>query len=210
MRIRTLAGTALVLLSLPGAAAAQAAWDTPSFLPPAPGDDIGAYYVQPDASDWGVVGIWRQQGNLNLGARLGVVQPSFGGADLMWMAGGESWGTLLAAGAQLPVNVAWTLGFGASFGNGVTFARVPVGVSIGRWLDLGGLAIQPYAHPRLGLDIYAPDEGDSETELAFLADLGVDLALGSALTVRAGISLGDADAVGVGVAYRMQRRVEVR
>ena len=209
MRARALTASAALLLCLPGAAAAQA-WDTPSFLAPAGGDDIGAYYVQPEGADWGVMGIWRQRGNLNLGARVGVVQPSFGGADLVWLVGGESWGTLVSAGAGLPVDAAWTLGFGASFGNGLTYARIPLGVTIGRWVDLGGVAIQPYAHPRVGIDIFAPDEGDAETELAYLADVGIDVALGAALTVRAGISLGDGEAVGIGVAYRMLRPVEVR
>lgn len=207
MRARALTASAALLLGLPGATAAQA-WDTPSFLAPAAGDDIGAYYVQPEGSDWGVVGIWRQRGNLNLGARVGVVQPSFG--DLVWLVGGESWGTLLTAGAALPVDAAWTLGFGASFLNGLTYARIPVGVSIGRRLAVGGVAVQPYAHPRVAVDIFAPDAGDAETELAYLADIGIDVALGTALTVRAGVSFGDREVVGIGVAYRMQRPVEVR
>lgn len=196
-----------VALSLLSASSVRAqAWDTPSFFPPRPGDDLGIYFVQPDGADWGLAGIWRQAGSLNLGVRGGLVQPEIG--DIAIQVGGEVWGGLFEAGPAFPVDVAWTLGFGASFGD-FTYARIPAGVSIGRELLLGGFTLTPYVHPRFALDIFAQDDR-SDTDTSLVGDLGVDLALGGGLTVRLGATFGDLDAFGAGIAYRMARGVEVR
>lgn len=195
----------LVLLAAPPAAAQ--AWDAPSFLPPRPGDDLGVYVVQPDGADWGLAAIWRQGGSLNLGARVGIVQPEVG--DLAFQAGGELWGSLLEAGATFPVDVTWTAAFGATFGEG-THARIPVGVSVGRALSFGGLGFTPYLHPRFALDVFAQDDF-SDTDTSLLTDVGIDLSLGERLTVRVAASFGDGgDVLGAGVAYRVARGVEVR
>ena len=203
MNVKTVVIAAAALLAASGAQAQV--WDAPSFLPPRPGDDIGVYLTQPDGSDFGLQGIWRQGGNLNLGVRLGYVD--FGGFD-SFIAGAETWGALLAAGADLPVDVSWTLGLGAAFGD-FTLLSVPLGVTVGRALVLSPVTLQVYAHPRLAL-IAASNNSNTETDLDGFFDLGADVHLNEEWKVRLGFTLGGTDAFGIGLARRFGRGVAVR
>lgn len=198
---------AVVLASLILASDARAQIDTPSFLPPRPGDNIGVYLTDVGGADFALQGIWRQGGNLNLGLRVGYIEIPGAGAIVV---GAESWGLLAAAGPRFPVDVAWTLGAGAAF-NGGTLLEVPAGLSIGRVFDVEPITLQVYAHPRLALFV-EPDaaNADDELDVGVLFDIGADAAVNENLTVRLGITSGKIDAVGIGLAYRWSRNVVVR
>lgn len=188
-----------------GQVAAQP-WDVPSFFSPRPGEDIGIYVVDMDgADDLGIVGIWRQEGNLNLGVRAGVLD-----GDHISL-GAEFYGPI--RGVNAPIYMSWLLGVGGTF-NGATWLRIPAGVSIGTSFDAGSLDIMPYVHPRVALDYVSWDapEGvdDSDSELNFDLDLGADISLGPQWVFRFGATVGDFDGIGVGIAYRMGRRLVVR
>jgi hypothetical protein len=208
-RVLVLAGC--LLLGSVTSAAAQVAWDAPTFFSPRPAEDIGLYAWVPEhaAVDYGIAGIWRQHGNLNLGVRLG-----FAGSD-NYMIGAEFFGPLNLLGPQSGLLTSWVLGLGATF-NDVTQLRVPFGVSVG--VDLGppgGVRLMPYVNPRVALDILAFDVGGSEqtdTELNFAVDVGADAALGESFVLRVGATVGGTGATtfGAGIAYRMSRRLIVR
>ena len=188
-----------------GQVAAQP-WDVPSFFSPRPGEDIGIYVVDMDGTDdLGIVGIWRQEGNLNLGVRAGVLD-----GDHISL-GAEFYGPI--RGVNAPIYMSWLLGVGGTF-NGATWLRIPAGVSIGTIFDAGSLDIMPYLHPRVALDYVSWDapEGvdDSDSELNFDLDLGADISLGPQWVFRFGATVGDFDGIGVGIAYRMGRRLVVR
>ena len=70
--MKRLALAVVFVLAGAGAVSAQS-WDSPSFMSPVQGDDVGVYFVDGDVADWGLQGIWRQTGNLNLGIRGGVL-----------------------------------------------------------------------------------------------------------------------------------------
>lgn len=193
----------LLVLAGAGQASAQA-WDSPTFFSPRQHDDLGVYVIFPDGGDVGVEGIWRQSGNLNLGVRLGI-------ADEVVLLGAEFYNPIRLS--QSPLLLSWLLGFGASFGDNATWLRVPFGVSLGGNLDAGSLQITPYVHPRVALDVVVVDVGDEEvtdTDVNFDVDLGADVLLSPAWTLKFGATVGHSDAFGVGLAYRMQRRVVVR
>jgi hypothetical protein len=201
---------ALLLVGFAAPAAAQA-WDTPSFFAPRPHDDVGAYLIKPEGGDLGVVAIWRQSGNINLGVRGGIGGDS---DDRVFMLGAELYGPVPLATTGLPILLAWNTGIGAGF-NGVTSLRIPLGVSIG--LDLGresGLAITPYVHPRATFDLFvierANGEEDTETDFDVEVDIGADVQLGERWLLRAGFSLANVEVFGVGLAYRLPRAVAVR
>lgn len=202
MKIRTLAmvGTALLIAS---SARAQLAWDAPSFMPPRPGDDIGVYLN--DVDNFGIQGIWRQGGNLNLGLRIGYIDRI---GDGIIQVGVESWDLLVAAGDALPVDLAWTLGAGASF-NGATSLEVPLGLTFGLPVDLDFVSLQVYAHPRLGIFVHSVAD-NTNLDLDVLFDLGVDAALNENFKLRLGATFGGNDALGIGVAYRWTRGAVVR
>jgi hypothetical protein len=202
MKIRLLV-ISLAFLAIAAPARAQVPYDAPSFMPPRPGDDIGVYLS--DIGDFGIQGIWRQSGNLNLGLRLGYID---GGGDGAITVGAETWDLLFAAGDPLPVDVAWTLGVGAAI-NGGTTLEVPVGLTFGLPVDLDQLQLQVYAHPRLGLFVHAVND-DTELDLEGLFDLGVDAALNEDWKLRLGATFGVWDAIGIGMAYRWTRGAIVR
>lgn len=180
-------------------------WDTPSFLPPRPGEDVGVYLTWPDGADLGVQGIWRQHGNLNLGVRVGFLDRA---VDDAFIAAAETWGGLLSAGGDFPLDVSWTLGAGAAFGD-VTVFSVPLGLTIGRALVLSPLTFQLYGHPRLAL-VAASAGNNTSTDLEGFLDLGADLHLNPEWKLRLGFTIGGTDALGLGLAYRFGRGVAVR
>lgn len=182
------------------------AWDAPSFLSPRPGDDLGVYFFDPAGGDWGLMGIWRQTGAINLGVRGGIADTP---GDARILLGSEVFGSLVEEGYRSPLDLTWTAGIGATFGDGTAF-RIPVGMSIGREFRGAGFGLQPYVHPRVAFDHYSSGDA-SDSEFNVLADLGVDMHVGSSLKLRVGASLGDAgDAFGFGVAWRAERGVAVR
>ncbi len=206
MLIRTLV-VVLATLILASEARAQHQYDTPGFLPPRPGDDIGIYLADVSGADFALQGIWRQGGNLNLGLRIGYIEIPGDGAIVV---GAESWGLLAEAGPRFPVDVTWTLGAGAAF-NGGTVLEIPAGLSIGRIFDVAPITLQVYVHPRFALFV-EPEAANPEDELDVggLFDVGVDAAVNENLTFRLGVTRGKINAAGIGLAYRWSRNVVVR
>ena len=205
--MKRLALAVVFVLAGAGAVSAQS-WDSPSFMSPVQGDDVGVYFVDGDVADWGLQGIWRQTGNLNLGIRGGVL----GGDDQTYgLIAAEFFGPIMSGNADLPlIVITWTAGAGAIFGDG-TAISVPVGLSFGANLDAGRIAIIPYVHPRFAIDFLTGD-GDSEVELNLPVDLGADVRLPNGAIIRVGGTLtGDFhEAIGVGLAFPFGRSVSVR
>jgi hypothetical protein len=208
MTIKRTALLTIVPFLLPATAHAQA-WDAPSFFSPRPGEDLGIYAVKPDgAADWGFMGIWRTEGNLNLGVRAGYLTGE------TWMVGAEFHGPVDIFGPGSGLLMSWVLGAGASFRSGWTHARVPFGVSLGTELGTPDLLLVPYVHPRVALDLRSYDlpggTERTETDARFDVDLGADAVLGQSFVVRVGATIGDVNTFGVGIAYRLGRRLVVR
>ena len=190
----------VVLMGVASGTEAQVSWDVPSFLGPRPGSDIGIYLVDPDAfgADLGLQGIWRTTGGANLELRVGYLDAPDGILQL----GAATWGPVVVEGEDFPLDIAWTVGGGVSV-DGLTTVSVPGGLSIGHTFDLESVAIQVYGHPRVALLIYEhPISDDLELDLEGQFDLGADFFLTEGLTLRVGASLGDYDALGIGLAWR--------
>lgn len=200
---KTLIGTAVMLLmtSVAGASAQEAPilWNSPTFMAPHPGSDLGVYLVDTDGADLGFHGVWRTDGNMNLGLRAGYLDTPGDGVLLF---GAETWGDIAVQDADFPLDLAWTAGAGASV-NGSTIVGIPVGVSFGRTIDLeDSISFQLYGHPRIGLAIFENAADDLELDLEGQFDLGADFYLSQDVTLRIGVTLGDFDALGIGVAFR--------
>ncbi|MGH7447477.1 MAG: hypothetical protein ACRELT_07940 [Longimicrobiales bacterium] len=199
----------LALFSGIGAPLAAQAWDAPSFFSPRPGEDIGLYVIRPEGGgDLGFAGIWRQEGNINLGVRAGLA----GGGDL-FSVGAEFYGPLDVLGPQSPLLISWIVGAGGTF-NDATWLRIPLGVSVGMNLGSpGSIRVMPYVHPRVAFDLVAfdtPAGEETESEFNLDVDLGADIGLGQQFVLRVGATIGDRDALGAGIAYKMGRRLVVR
>jgi hypothetical protein len=208
--MRTYSWFVALLLGMAAPLAAQ--WESPTFFSPHPGEDLGVYAWNPAGGlEWGVGAIWRQEGNLNLGVRVGLSEGS------NYHVGAEFYGPLNLLGPQSQLLMSWLLGVGATF-DGLTWLRVPAGVSLGLNLGTpGSVQLKPYVFPRVAFDLFAEDiagEEETSTEFNVDVDLGADVALGSSFVLRVGYTLGITDSgfntIGAGIAYRMPRRVAVR
>lgn len=208
--MRNLSSVLLLALFTGTAAPLSAqAWDAPSFFSPRPGEDIGLYIIRYEGGgDPGFAGIWRQEGNINLGVRAGLA----GGGDL-FSVGAEFYGPLDVLGPQSPLLISWIVGAGGTF-NDATWLRIPLGLSIGMNLGSPGtIRIMPYVHPRVAFDLIAfdtPAGEETESEFNLDVDLGADIGLGQQFVLRVGATIGDLDAIGAGIAYKMGRRLVVR
>ena len=199
---KTLIGAVVALLGIASAASAQEPpilWDTPSFMGPRPGSDLGFYVMDVEGSDIGFQGIWRTDGAMNLGLRAGFLDTPGDGIVVL---GAETWGLLVEDNPDFPLDLSWTAGAGAWL-NGRTVVAVPVGLSIGKTLDLdNSMALQLYGHPRIGLVLFEDVNDDLEAGLEGQFDLGADFYVSPSVALKLGISLGDTDGLGLGVSLR--------
>jgi hypothetical protein len=126
--------------------------------------------------------------------------------------GAEFFGPIVSPHDTQILAVSWLVGAGASF-DGVTWLRIPAGISVGTEIQGSSVTITPYVHPRVALDVFSFSRGnggnDTESQLNFDADFGADFAF-SRWIARFGLTVGERDAFGFGLAYRIPRGVAVR
>jgi len=101
-----------------------------------------------------------------------------------------------------PLDIGWNAGIGASYGEYLVVSA-PVGISAGRSWSSGSVWFAPYLGLGAVLDYRRGEEApDEEFALEPSAEVGVDLSFDRArrFVIRAAASLGDRQAVSVGVA----------
>lgn len=199
-RVGWIFGVGLVLLTFAAEARAQVAWDSPMLLPPRPPVGLGLYLVEPAGGDLGGMLTWRSGGGpANIGFRVGVAEDTpdddiavFGGADFT--------GSIRAGG--FPLDLAWLAGVGLGISDAVLIS-VPFGLSVGGTINADGVRFTPYGSPRIVLDaLFNGGEGDdSDLDLDVAVDLGVDFFFSPGWGIRVGGTLGDRDAVAIGIIF---------
>lgn len=200
---RMLVGAALAAaLCVPAAVSAQA-WDSPMLMPPRAVDDFGIYLVDLAGAGVGVMGTWRSPG-YNFGLRAGIAERSddgiaaFGGVDYN--------GAINRATDAFPLDIDWVLGAGLGAGDGV-LVSIPLGLSAGHTFTGDGASFTPYVTPRVVLDAFFDSPAEDGLDLDFAVDVGLDLRLGrasnalSGVTIRFGGTLGNREAVAIGVVF---------
>lgn len=202
---RTLALAAGLLLLAPTGASAQVHWDSPFNLGPGVVSGLAVQLVDPDPGDGvGAMVSWRRSPVPGgPGFRVGVAEgfrddvAVFGGVDVS--------GALMARDEEFPVDLIWAAGAGGSVGDHALLS-FPAGLFVGRTFTGDEIRFVPYAGPRLDLDAHLGREtplggDDDEVDLALSADLGLDLVFSERLTVRFGGSVGDHEALSIGVVF---------
>lgn len=163
----------------------------------ADGDGITAFAFQ-----------WRE--GTSVGTQLsfdaGLADPEADGADVALMLGGQFARSLARSRPDMPLDVLFTAGVFTQLSNDVTVLSIPVGASIGHRFPIEGtgMAITPYIHPRLALQYVSFDNdvaNGSDTDLDISFDLGGNLDLTPQLALRLSATFGDADAIGLSLAY---------
>lgn len=103
---------------------------------------------------------------------------------------------------DFPLDGAVTAGIGGRFGDGESQAYIPVGLSLGRRVELENSTVEftPYFHP-----VLAPTFGDGsyDSGLLFGLGLGVDFSFNKKFELRVSGALGDYN--GIGISFAMLR-----
>lgn len=179
-------------------ASGQVAWDAPFFTPPTPRAGWGVYLTDPaGGDDIGVMSTFRGSGLL--GFRVGIAEARGDGLDVF--GGVDLTSPLIRASSDLPVDISWVAGFGISGGDDLLIS-VPFGVTMGRDLVSDGIRFAPYFTPRVVLDAWFGDEEpDEDLSLDFAFDIGADVAFSEGWAIRFAGTVGDRDAVAIGVNF---------
>jgi len=199
---RTWLLVAALLLLPAGPAAAQIAWDAPWLVPPGPRPGFGIFLMDVYGGGLGVMGSWRSPTG-RYGLRGGIAEDprddlgGFGGVDFS--------GPITRASYDFPLDVDWVFGAGLGVADWVRVS-VPFGINLGHTFRDGGAAFTPYITPRVVFDALFRGNNDergddSEADLDFAADIGLDLRFPrTGFLVRFGGTLGR-DAVAVGLVF---------
>ena len=135
----------------------------------------------------------------------GFADPDAAGSDARLILGGGFAYQMLRERQDMPFDMVFTGGLGASFGDNVTLIRIPFGVAAGHRFPIEGkFAITPYVHPRLSIDyisIDTPFGNVSDTELNLDIDLGGNFEINEQMQLRLALLLGDGDAIGLSFAW---------
>jgi hypothetical protein len=158
---------------------------TPSFMAPRRSMDVGVY-LSDGPGEFAVEGIWRRGfGEFDLGFRAGVADTP----EASILLAGEYRNPLALS---APIDVSITAAVQGAIGGTSTLGAM-VGTSIGHTFATPEINFTPYFHPRIGL---------IEDDLEMLADLGLDLGVGSSLEVRLAIVVEEAGSEwGVGLSW---------
>jgi hypothetical protein len=210
---RALRAPLLLVLALGGLgaatrdAAAQAPWESPQMLAPASPAGFGLYVV-----DWGLgpgdgvgllVAYRGQAAPGGIGLRAGAAR---GFDDEVIVAGGADFSLpLFQASADFPLDVIWTSGIGAAWGD-YGQVGVPIGFAAGRPLGSDAIWFNPYVSARAVFEGYFGQDRPSEDfALSLATDIGADVSFDRArrFIIRLAASLGDRHALVAGVHARL-------
>jgi hypothetical protein len=206
--MRTVPRSLLVALSLLAPAVIEAqAWAYPSFQPPR----VTTREFNFGIADAGGAGTsllfqWREEAadEQQLSLDAGIADPARRGADLVAFVGGQYARQLSRSRTDVPLDVLFTLGAYLALGD-VNLLRIPVGVSVGHRFGLeDGMALTPYVHPRLSLDLCSDCRGSSD--IAISLDFGMSFDVTRTIAVRAAALFTatdafDEDGFGVSIAW---------
>jgi len=195
LRLRVLLALAALL---PAARAGAQAWAYPAFQPPRV--IVREYNFGIADSDWGgsvLVFQWREQSGpaTQFSFDLGIADSEFEDGDLVAFGGLALAHRLSAATNEVPIDFLLTGGIYLAIGD-ITLFRLPVGLSLGHRFDMGsGMALTPYLHPRVSLDVCS-DCGGSDSDIGLTFDLGLNFQLSRSVSIRGAAVFGGDDSFG--------------
>ena len=179
---------ALAALVAPPAArtAAAQSWFTPSFQPP---QVSTRDYTLAVAANAGTAALFQWREGLgpdsHFGLEGGLVDTDGDGGTKLLLGGSYAYQLTRTTAAQ-PLALLFTAGAGLAVGDGPDLFRIPVGVSVGHRFALDGeMAITPYVHPRLSLDLVTGGNDDADnTDLSIDFDIGASFEITRQLALR--------------------------
>ncbi|HEY5545485.1 MAG TPA: hypothetical protein VIK50_05475 [Gemmatimonadaceae bacterium] len=204
-RLRLATVLALAAL-LPAARSDAQAWAYPAFQPPRViTREYNFGIADTDRGGTSLVFQWREQSGpaTQFSFDLGIADTEGRNSDLIVFGGIALGHRLGSATDEVPIDFLLTGGVYLAIGDR-TFFRLPVGLSLGHRFALdGSMALTPYVHPRVSIDV-CNNCGGSDIGLAF--DLGASFELSRSVAIRAaavfsGSDSFDGDGFGISLAW---------
>ena len=195
---RYLALFLVVSAPLASEAAAQAT-GMPSFNAPYRAftrSEIGVVFSFPSGGGTGIEGAYRMSsGKFDIGLRGGFLD---GGPSTILLVGAEARQRVLSHTTDFPLDGALVLGVGGWFSSGNSVMFVPIGLSLGRRIDLEGsnVSIVPYVQPTGTLVA-----GGGNSDFLFTLGLGADFRLSPRFDARISAGLGDLEGVSLSAVW---------
>jgi hypothetical protein len=194
----------LVLLAAGAGVASAQETGTPVFKAPYrafQSHEFGANLSFPEGADFGLEGFYTYGYNrFDIGLRGGIVSfdTPLGDDETSVVLGGSFRARVVEATSSFPLDGALTLGLGGIFGEGDDRVLIPVGISLGRRLQLEGsrTSFVPYVHP-----VLVPSFGGGDDEVDFALGLGVDVRFSDAIDLRVSAGIGEVEGVAIGLAF---------
>ncbi|MGQ0639766.1 MAG: hypothetical protein ACT4P6_03200 [Gemmatimonadaceae bacterium] len=196
----------LALLAFVQSAGAQA-WSYPAFQPPR----IVEREFNIGVADGGSAGVsavfqWREQTGprSQISIDAGVADPPHSQYNTTLFVGGQYAHMLANATTETPIDFMLTAGVNVAINENAIF-RIPAGIVVGhRFLLEGNLALTPFVHPRLSLDLCNDCVNDTEFGLVF--DIGASLEVTRTISIRGSAFFGgsdifDDDGFGISIAW---------
>ena len=162
--------------------------------------ELGASLSDPKGGDIAVEGFYGfGSGENDIGLRGGIIDV---GSTTRAALGASFRRRLIQASESFPLDGALTVGFGSQLGDGPDVFFVPVGLSLGRRVQLEGskTSFVPYVHPVIVPTFWAGDNSPS-SGVDIALGLGVDITFGGSFDLRVSGGIGDIDGVAVSVAW---------
>ncbi len=191
-----LLGAVLLALALPALSAQTTG--TPVFHAPYRAfekSELGASIS--DFADVAVEGFYGfGSGKNDFGIRAGFA--SLPGDNTNLLVGADFRSRVITHTESFPLDGALTIGAGATLGDGGDVFLIPVGLSLGRRIDMenSSTSFVPYVQP-----VIAPAFGEDDSDVLFSVGLGVDIRLGRNFDLRFSGGIGDIDGVSISLAW---------
>jgi hypothetical protein len=192
--------TALALL-VPATESAAQATGTPTFNAPYRAfsrSEFGALLSFPEGGGIALEGIYRMASRkFDIGFKAGFFD-SEGAGDVIFLAGAEARQRVITHNVDFPLDGALVLGIGAQFVNDGSTLTIPIGLSLGRRINVedSPLSIVPYLQPTLFIL-----GGDLEDHVEFSLGLGADFRFTPRFDGRLAAGLGDVEGVSLGFVW---------
>ena len=186
-----------LLLTIAASEVKAQAWDSPFLASPRPAPGLGLFLVDLHGAGVGAMVTWLPSAT-SWGFRGGIAERAGPDGGLALFAGADVSAALTRATSEMPLDIDAVLGVGAGVGDDLIIS-VPVGLSVGHTFTGQGATFTPYATPRIVVNARF-GEGEN-LDLDFTVDLGLDLRIQPNWMVRFGGSIGDREAIAIGIVF---------
>lgn len=192
--LRKTALFALAFVAVATTAQAQAT-GTPSYNAPYRAfqrTEIGVVLSFPNGGSTGFEGVYRfANGRFDVGFRAGLLDTQ-GPGDAIILLGAEARQRVITHSTDFPLDGAVVVGLGAWLVSDNSALIIPVGLSLGRRIDVEGseVSIVPYVQPTMMITF-----GNGNSDVGFTLGLGADFRLTPRFDARVSAGIGDFEGI---------------